>query len=103
MFGNKLGWMLAGTEIIVIGVIIWLLAVAATAVTPPTHEYEPGSIGLLKIELPTAPQSVVPAAMADPCDAADFYRDAIAQYKSNHRAYESASNKWQEADPAKLP
>jgi hypothetical protein len=43
---------------------------------------------LLRVALPDDPRKIVPAAMGEPCDAGDLYRQAIDEYEANTRQYD---------------
>lgn len=102
MFGNRLGWIFAGAELAVVGLVAFLFTVKAGALTPPTSDYQPGSVALAAIALPTEPEAVL-TAMSGSCDAADLYRQAIEAYRRSPAVYNQAAQNASSADPAKLP
>ena len=45
MFGNTLGWLISAAEVAVVAGLIWMIS-AAGKVSPPTPEFQPGSVTL---------------------------------------------------------
>ncbi len=87
MWGNKLGWGISvGLAIVMIGLMV-LLQWAGTTPSDMTPAFAKDPASLAPLALPIAPETVV-TTMMDPCDAADKYREAIAEYQANPALYD---------------
>jgi hypothetical protein len=84
MWGNKLGWGISGLLVIVMVGLI-LLINAASTVSPPSA-FSANANNMAALELPVDPKVVI--TMDDACDAADSYKQAIADYEVNSMRYE---------------
>lgn len=83
MFGNVRGWAISGLIAVLFAVLIWKAGVPE-AISPPTGRLK---VALEPSDLPTSPKSLVAEGTED-CDAGDLYRQAIQDFKDNHRTYE---------------
>jgi len=85
MFGNTLGW---GISAVIIAGIIGFLAFLekANAVSPP-GALTNNPLNLAALAFPVSPESVVP--MNEPGDAGPLYKQAIADYTSQHSEYDN--------------
>src|SRR2546421_5811969 len=87
MWGNRLGWGIsAGIAIIMIGLMV-LLQWAGTTPSEMTPSFAKDPASLAPLALPIAPETIV-TTMTDACDAADKYREAIAEYQGNPALYD---------------
>jgi hypothetical protein len=85
MWGNRLGWRIsAGIVVVVFGLV--LLLQMTNTISPPSALGR-NAQNLAPIALPIAPESVLKT-MTDDCDAADLYRQAIAEYNKNPDPYD---------------
>jgi hypothetical protein len=87
MWGNKLGWGIsAGMAIVMVGLMV-LLQWAGTTPSDMTPLFAKDPTSLAALALPIAPETVI-TTMTDACDAADKYREAIAECQSNPGLYD---------------
>jgi hypothetical protein len=84
MWGNRLGWVISA---VLVGVVAYPLYLGSQ---PPRVSTPSGAFPNLmaSIELPLDPKGIVPAAMQEPCDAGEVYRQAMDDYYANTRQYE---------------
>ena len=84
MWGNKLGWGISGLIVILMVGLLALINAAGT-VSPPSA-FSANANNMAALELPVDPKVVI--TMSEPCDAADLYKQAIADYEVNSMRYE---------------
>jgi hypothetical protein len=84
MWGNKQGWVLSACLVLLVSWPLWL------ASQPPKVSAPSGAFPelLSHVALPQDPRTIVPAAMAEACDAGELYRQAIDEYDANTRQYD---------------
>lgn len=83
MFGNTKGWIISAAIVLVMGFILFKTA-QLPPVSPPTGKFKLAE----PIALPTDPKPLLPPMDKD-CNAADLYRQAIAEYEQNEKLYEA--------------
>ena len=89
MWGNRIGWGIsAGMAIVMIGLMV-LLQWSGTTPSDMTPKFAADAQNLAPLVLTPAPESIL--SQADACDAADKYREAIAEYQSDPKRYDKVN------------
>jgi hypothetical protein len=78
MWGNRLGWTISAIIIVIFTASLVALQHAGTIASPMTAAFADDPANLQQMAVPFDPESIVHA--DDNCDAADLYRQAIAEY-----------------------
>ncbi len=81
MYGNLKGWIISGVMFLIAAVMLFAFA-RVPSVSPPTGKYKLAD----QLALPTDPKQFLPSMTAS-CNAAERYREAIAEYNENKDAF----------------
>ena len=88
MWGNKLGWGISSVIALVMLTFMVMLERSGTQPSEMTAKFAAeSSLNLAPLVMVPAPETILPG-MTDECDAADFYREAMALYEKSPSLYE---------------
>jgi hypothetical protein len=85
MWGNRLGWTISAIIIVIFTASLLALQHAGTIASPMTAAFAADPANLQQMTVPFDPESIVHT--DDNCDAADLYRQAIAEYDKAPDSY----------------
>jgi hypothetical protein len=87
MWGNRLGWVISAIVVVIFTAGLLALQHAGTIASPMTAAFAADPANLQQLIVPFDPQSIVHT--DDNCDAADLYRQAIAEYDKAPQLYQN--------------
>jgi hypothetical protein len=85
MFGNRLGWGISGVIYLMAGAFLWYLHHRGTAMIEPTAVGLAAKTYTMKLDI--EPRAIA-TWMTDEGSGIDAYKEAIAEYRKNPRAYD---------------